>query len=161
MAGNDKRMLGGWSTFLGVIGVFAMIFGVLGVLFWPLPTAASVIAGAFGALMMAKVLEWMGEVEHHLSRIAEDTARSMDRMNGIGGKLDQLVQDKHIETVVRAAQRTDTSTKEPTEAQPAREAAAEKPHPSGPKMYDAKAVADMYRRSQGGSNPARDFIDGK
>ena len=161
MAGNDKRMLSGWRTITfgaGIIGLFAAGFiFVLG----RTGQAADCLIGSLVLMLLSAVLEWMGEVEHHLSRIADDSARSVDRMNGIGGKLDQLVQDKHIETVVRAAQRTDTSTKEPTEAQPARESAAEKPHPSGPKMYDAKAVADMYRRSQGGSNPARDFIDGK
>lgn len=106
MAGNDKRMLGGWSTFLGVIGVFAMIFGVIGVLFWPLPTAATVIAGAFSALMTAKVLEWMGEVEHHLRRIADDADRSVDRLNTIIGKLEAQERDRHIEAVARAAQQS-------------------------------------------------------
>lgn len=87
MAGTEKRMLSGWKSItwgLSVIGLFAaaLLFVTSG------PAAAIACAGSALALMLlSAVLEWMGEVENHLRRIAEDTARSVDRQNGISAKI--------------------------------------------------------------------------
>ena len=91
---QETKMLSGWKSFtwgLAVVGLFAaaLLFSLSG------PAAAIACVGSSLTLMLlSAVLEWMGEVEHHLRRIAEDTARSVDRQNGISAKLDKLTQSR-------------------------------------------------------------------
>ena len=87
---QQTKMLSGWKSItwgLSVIGLFAaaLLFLISG------PAAAIACVGSSLTLMLlSAVLEWMGEVEYHLRRIAEDTARSVDGQNGNSAKIDKL-----------------------------------------------------------------------
>ena len=91
---QETKMLSGWKSFtwgLAVVGLFAaaLLFVISG------PSAAVACVGSSLSLMLlSAVLEWMGEVEHHLRQIAADTARCVDRQNGISAKLDKLTQSR-------------------------------------------------------------------
>lgn len=87
---QETKMLSGWKSFtwgLAVVGLFvaAYLIATSG------PAAAiACVAGTLSLMLLSAVLEWMGEVEYHLRRIAEDTARSVDGQNGNSAKIDKL-----------------------------------------------------------------------
>lgn len=91
---QETKMLSGWKSFtwgLAVLGLFAaaLLIATSG------PAAAiACVAGTLSLMLLSAVLEWMGEVEHHLRQIAADTARCVDRQNGISAKLDKLTQSR-------------------------------------------------------------------
>ena len=91
---TEYRMLSGWKSItwgLAVIGVFAaaMLIATVGQ-----PAGIACLGGSLAMMLLSAVLEWMGEVEHHLRMIAADAARSVDRQNGISAKLDKLTQSR-------------------------------------------------------------------
>lgn len=91
---QETKMLSGWKSItwgLSVIGLFAaaLLFVISG------PAAAIACVGSsLSIMLLSAVLEWMGEVEHHLRQIAADTVRCVDRQNGISAKLDKLTQSR-------------------------------------------------------------------
>lgn len=87
---NESRMLSGWKSItwgLSVIGLFAAVLVFLG---GKWGEAAACLSGALSLMLLSAVLEWMGEVEHHLRQIAEDDARCVDRMNTVVSRLDAI-----------------------------------------------------------------------
>ncbi|MGN0760164.1 MAG: hypothetical protein ACI4MU_13325 [Candidatus Ventricola sp.] len=91
---QETKMLSGWKSFtwgLAVVGLFAAAYLIA----TSGPAAAiACVAGTLSLMLLSAVLEWMGEVEHHLRQIAADTARCVDRQNGISAKLDKLTQSR-------------------------------------------------------------------
>lgn len=91
---KEMKMLSGWKSItwgLGVLGIFAaaLLIATVGQ-----AAAIACIGGSLALMLLSAVLEWMGEVEHHLRQIAADTARCVDRQNGISAKLDKLTQSR-------------------------------------------------------------------
>lgn len=89
---QETKMLSGWKSFtwgLAVLGLFAaaLLIAISG-----RAEAIACVGGSLTLMLLSAVLEWMGEVEHHLRMIAADAARSVDRQNGISAKLDKLTQ---------------------------------------------------------------------
>lgn len=137
--GNESRMLSGWKSItfgFGVVGLFGaglmIITGQIGLVL-------DCVIGALALMLLSAVLEWMGEVEHHLRQIAADDARCVDRLNMVASRVDAIL-DK-----IGPGEQDSRGGSPETAVETTQE---EAPNPSGPKMYDPKAVADLYRRSQ-------------
>lgn len=77
--GNERRMLSGWKSItfgVSVIGLFgAGIMFVLG----QIGLVLECVTGALALMLSSAVLEWMGEVEHHLRQIAARTDATHDK----------------------------------------------------------------------------------
>lgn len=96
MANDDGayRALSGWKKITRTIGVIGLIVAGLTLFYGRTAIASELLLTSLALMLTASVLEWMGEVEYHLRQIAADTARSVDRQNGISAKMDKLAKDR-------------------------------------------------------------------
>ena len=81
---QETKMLSGWKSFtwgLAVVGLFA---AALLFLFSGPAAAIACVGSSLTLMLLSAVLEWMGEVEYHLRRIAEDTTHSVDGQDSDG-----------------------------------------------------------------------------
>ena len=76
---NESRMLSGWQSItfgVGVVGLFGAGFILVQGETW---LALECVTGALALMLSSAVLEWMGEVEHHLRQIAARTDANHDK----------------------------------------------------------------------------------
>lgn len=91
---QETKMLSGWKSFTWGLAVLGLFAAALLIAFSGPAAAIACVGTSLTLMLLSAVLEWMGEVEHHLRMIAADAARSVDRQNGISAKLDKLTQSR-------------------------------------------------------------------
>lgn len=101
---GEYRALSGWRKIIRTFGVIGLIISCLTIIYGSMGSAIEVFLSSMALMLIASVLEWMGEVEHHLHRIAGDAARSVDRQNAIIKQLELTESDRHVEAEARTAE---------------------------------------------------------